>query len=319
MSLKLRLALTSAVLRHCALLVGLVLAQTACMKAIPTTGTFEEQGGTTGNSVMGGSAGLTGTGGGAGVAATASRFGRNCDSSLPCDADLQCYAADGTDFDGYGPAGGYCSTSCTSDAECTNLDPTARCVELVMPRSPLPKICVSGCVLGDPIACGSREDVACWPVDGGANASSDRVCLPTCNHDSQCPTGMLCDGYYNLCTVTVPASGSKLGSACEPTAATNVCSEGFCVELDGGGVCSAYCRRGTFPQCGGAKALSVCAWAFTGDEAAGVADVGLCTSTCACDADCVFGSHCELQSDRTGMSKPGLCVMGAETGIEICT
>lgn len=283
-----------------------------------------------GNSAIGGMGGtaadpLGSTAGNAGVAGQAivpfGPLGVSCNAGSPCAGELHCFAAGGTDFPVFSPAGGYCSKLCANDSDCAPLDPTARCVDLFLGDSeaPAPKICAPACVLGDAAACGGRPDLACWPIDNNAGPTSARACLPTCNHDDLCPAGTVCDGYVNLCADTAPAGGQPLGSVCNPAAAVNVCAEGLCVELESGGVCSAFCRRGTFPQCGSvAGENAVCGWVFPGDEDAGIADVGMCASTCACDADCVPGTRCVLHPDRVGMVDPGICTVGATTGIATC-
>ncbi|HMA96933.1 MAG TPA: hypothetical protein VKP30_29815 [Polyangiaceae bacterium] len=321
--------------------VSLFLAQSACSgtdsprdrssydsyganSAIPSigsggTGATSGAGGTPANAARDSTAGTAGIAGQ--PIAVFGPLGVSCSDASPCPGALHCFAAGGTDFPVFSPAGGYCSKLCADDSDCAPVDPNARCVDLFMGDSeaPSPKICAPACVLGDATACGARPDLACWPIDNSSGATAARACLPTCNHDELCPTGTVCDGYVNLCADTAPAGGQPLGSVCNPAADVNVCAEGLCVELEAGGVCSAFCRRGTFPQCGSvAGENAVCGWVFPGDEDAGVADVGMCASTCACDADCVPGTRCVLHADRVGMNDPGICTVGATVAIETC-
>jgi hypothetical protein len=319
-------------------LFGLVLAQTACDSASGSgTGPAEHRdstaatpgigvyGGAGGQDSVGtpgggtGEAGLSATAGVAGQAAAFGPLGLGCDAAAPCTGGLKCFAAGAKDFGVYSPPGGFCSTTCASDGECTLVDPTARCATLLAADSGSVKICAPHCTLGDNQACGGRQDLACWYVDNGAGTSGARVCMPTCNNDDQCPDGTVCDGALNLCSNLAPAGGLALGTECDPASTTNLCAEGFCIELDGGGACTATCRRGTFPQCGGYGEDSICGWVYPGDEAAGLADVGMCANTCSCDAQCAAGSHCVLHPDRVGMKKPGICTSGAGAGIATCT
>lgn len=315
-------------------ILGLCVVQTACSDSAPTRGRQDRDditgaepgvasqggGGQGGGDNSAGTAGWEhlGTAGVAGQPAFGP-FGAACGDAQACSNDLHCFKAGGDDFGAFSPAGGYCSKRCAADSDCTALDPTARCVALfVGDDATQPQICAPSCALGVDGACGNRPDLACWPIEQASGPTARRACLPTCNHDELCPAGTVCDGYVNLCSNTAPAGGQPLGSACNP-AASNVCAEGLCIELDGGGVCSAYCRRGTFPQCGDPSGEdSICGWVFPGDEEAGQADIGMCASTCACDSDCVVGTRCVLHADRAGMPLPGLCTAGATTGITTC-
>jgi hypothetical protein len=110
-----------------------------------------------------------------------------------------------------------------------------------------------------------------------------------------------------------------LGDSCD-AALDNECYNGICLDFGIGGICSSYCRRGTFPQCGGDDgADATCAWVDSGDENAGHADKGMCAETCACNADCAAGTYCAAHSERKDMSKPGICTIGSGTGLEGCT
>lgn len=312
--------------------VGLLLVQTACSgsdssDATPrprnTTAVEPNQGNSGGSGGIGGAAGSAGTeqAGTAGIPIVSfGPLGTTCSDAVSCAERLHCFAAAGSDFPTYGPAGGYCSKRCTDHSDCSAIDEGAFCVDLFLGDDQVPaRICAPSCKLGDRNACGQRADLACWPIEDTSVVAPRRACLPTCNHDDLCPAGTVCDGYVNLCASTAPGGGKPLGSACNPAATSNLCGEGFCLELFGGGVCSAYCRRGTFPQCGNtAGENSICGWVFPGDEDAGLADIGMCASTCACDADCVTGTRCVLHGDRHGMTHPGICTVGAATGIATC-
>lgn len=267
----------------------------------------------------GGDAGATaGHGGDAGGAeseagsagAEWSEVGARCEDVSACGDGLSCFSVTAADFDGVGPAGGFCSLGCADDEDCKSAKTGANCVELV-PGVKASSVCTTSCALGDKGACGGRDDLACWPVEEGK-----RACLPLCSDDSQCPSGAVCDASIGLCSSWVVGGGLELGARCDPAEA-EPCGNGFCLELgDGAGICTAYCRRGTFPQCGGDPEEATCGWVFRGDEAAGSADMGMCTLACSCDDDCAVGLHCEQHPDREELERPGICVVGVEAGID---
>jgi hypothetical protein len=141
--------------------------------------------------------------------------------------------------------------------------------------------------------------------------------MPLCNHDGQCPAGTVCDGSVNLCAAWASSGGLALGDECDATVA-NPCDNGICLDFGSGGVCTSYCRRGTFPQCGGDGEDALCGWVFEGDEQVGVADAGMCAEACRCNSDCASGSYCLAIASRKDMDKPGICAIGSGTGIEQC-
>lgn len=269
----------------------------------------------------GGQAGGQAGGGSGGATEFVGPLGRRCSESVACEAPLVCFAATGTTFSDEGPAGGFCTQKCASDADCASLKEDGatdvpRCVALV-PSLPDSTVCMPGCHLGDKAACGGRPEVACWALDSSPNDGTGRACVPLCNNDEQCPSGTLCDGATNLCSPLATGGGLDSGETCDPTIA-NPCKNGFCYEFEGGAVCTSYCRRGTFPQCGGIGEDATCGWVFSGDEKAGPVDAGMCAETCACNRDCAAGSYCALHEDRTGLKKPGICTIGEGAGVPSC-
>ncbi len=239
-------------------------------------------------------------------------LGRGCDDDGDCPEPLKCKSAAEPNA-AYTPPGGLCSRDCTEDSGCAELQEGARCLEMVQ-GDETTRLCHPSCELGDEQACGGRKELICWPL---LQSDETRICSPWCNNDEQCPEGRVCDSFVGLCSEYAEGGGLELGEVCDPKAA-DPCRAGFCQPLEESGVCTAYCRRGTFPQCDSDDELSLCAWVLPGDEAAGPADVGLCASTCACDSDCTAGLHCEAHPDREGLDRPGLCVVGSEAGIADC-
>jgi hypothetical protein len=270
----------------------------------------------------GGDGGAGGNAGQSSATDFAGPLGRRCDDSIACETGLDCFLASGTEFGDYGPAGGLCTVRCTTDDECAkyadnSIDDAPRCVGMV-PGLLETTICMPGCRLGDDTACGGRDEVSCWALSDSPSDGTARVCVPLCNGDQQCPAGTVCDGETNLCSSWASSGGLQLGDDCDATAATNRCSDGICLDFGTGGVCSSYCRRGTFPQCGGSGEDAICGWVYAGDEKAGRADTGMCAETCVCNADCSSGSYCAAHKDRVGMDKPGICTIGSGAGIESC-
>jgi hypothetical protein len=231
-------------------------------------------------------------------------IGLGCSDATPCAAGLTCLGATGNTLSNSVPAGGYCTRTCARDSDCQGQG-----VCSALDPSDLTKTyCTATCELGNDAACGNRADLACWPRQL-IDAADGRVCVPTCNDDDQCPTGTVCDGATNLCSPLARGGGDPLGSPCDPSA-DNTCASGTCFDLGGssGGVCSAYCRRGTFPQCSNDDVQGVCGWVTEGDQAAGAADVGFCALRCRCDADCKSTSlRCGPHADLAGTAYPGIC------------
>jgi len=232
--------------------------------------------------------------------------GLGCSDTAPCATGLTCLGATGYTLSNSVPAGGYCTRACSQDSDCEG---QSVCSALD-PNDLTKTYCAATCELGNDTACGNRGDVACWPRQLIDLNVEGRVCIPTCNNDDQCPNGTVCDGVTSLCSPLAQGGGEPLGSPCDPSA-DNICANGTCFDLGGtsGGVCSAYCRRGTFPQCSSDEVQGVCGWVTDeADQAAGAADVGLCALRCRCDTDCKLASlRCEPHPDLVGTAYPGIC------------
>jgi hypothetical protein len=283
-----------------------------CSGPVPTHYVEISTGGDGAGSTGGRGSGGNASGGGSaapdsGAAADFGPLGLACGDKTACPDGLICLGATGHALGDLVPAGGYCTGSCNNDGDCAAYAGAA-CVEFV-PGDALTQYCAPPCTLGDDTACGNRGDVACWPLQIATGVNSGRVCLPLCNNDDQCPSGTVCDGVSNLCSNKAQGGGQSIGTDCDPSGA-DPCADGFCLDLGQpkGGVCSSYCRRGTFPQCGGSASEGLCAWVLEGDQAAGAADTGLCALRCRCDAECNNTSlRCEPHADLGGTAYPGVC------------
>jgi len=258
-------------------------------------------GGTSGPTAGGGSSSNDG-----GPLANFGPLGLRCKTDGECSDGLICLGAAGHKLGIYVPAGGFCTEGCNGDSDCASFDGAA-CIQM-NPNDEKSLYCAPPCTIGNDHACGNRDDVACWPSSAlGAVNTMSRACVPTCNSDEQCPSGTTCDGEVNLCSTTPQSGDANLGANCNAQA-TNPCKFGFCLDLGSSGVCSAFCRRGTFPQCGGDEEVALCSWVPDGDDAAGAADIGLCALRCRCDADCNDSTlRCEGRADLVGSAYPGIC------------
>jgi hypothetical protein len=188
---------------------------------------------------------------------------------------------------GGGPANGYCTTTCSSNADCPGFGSACLADENG------DGTCFRGCELGpalmfideplDPAKCYGREDVACLPTDSGD------VCIPTCGSNSQCPAGRVCDPALRVC-VTSPSMGLPTGDACDPMAADPGCA-GICLTFTSPdptitvAACSSRCVAGGELEsldCGGLT-KGLCVFRPSG---AGAGDVAYCTESCTAHSNC---------------------------------
>ncbi len=227
-----------------------------------------------------------GSSGGASVEAIV--VGAACRSDADCGTGLGCITAAGRELAGSGPAGGYCSAACRSDAACQSLDPASQCIGLAGQN-----VCARTCESRAPKAgvskCLGRTDLMCVSVAArrqeppGAGPQPG-LCVPACQSDAQCGPGLFCNLASGLCDSVRP-SGDPLGSPCT---GPDSCAGGVCLPLNGfESVCSAFCRFGG-PGCGfdasAAQPGAVCAFTQVPDEAVG--DRGLCLALCQTALDC---------------------------------
>jgi hypothetical protein len=232
--------------------------------------------------------------------------GRRCETDANCGEGLRCYTAASNDLFGGGPAGGYCTATCTGNAACAAIDPESECVGIQGTQSVCVRTCLSlpGPFNPDepvlpPLAenkCLSRSDLVCMSelALGQAMFTGTRQpgwCFPQCGSDEECPNRR-CDLSRGLC-VGGQATGLELGARCATAAE---CAGGLCIGANGDGsesFCSAPCVVGQPVGCGyGASAavrdggcLGPRFGGFTGDE--GIGDTGFCAELCDVDADCV--------------------------------
>ncbi len=260
----------------------------------------------------------TGAGGNAGSMS----LGLACKQDSDCGgAPLKCDLPTTNDpIFGGGPANGYCTMPCTTDAQCPT---TGTCLPVTSGTSE----CVLSCTQGpqfthinDPLVdtkCQGRDDLACEPIDSEGTLFG---CLPVCGSDSQCPTGESCDQAASVCVPTAMAStGLPTGSICDPNANPSQCA-GECLTIGLGGdagatldVCSQVCVFGgniaTTPNCGG-DANGLCVYTATGE---GAGDDGFCTSACTSQSDCAIPNlFCfpitNLTGTGTGETNNGWCL-----------
>lgn len=238
--------------------------------------------------------GTTGTGGQTATTTTATTSISGDDIGLPCGVDSDCPGglrcasalADEPAFHG-GPAGGYCTKTCSASTECPGT--TSACYHA---ENAPEGVCVLGCELGPALAalddpllpskCHGRDDVRCSSFDQLA------ACIPTCGADEQCPAGRYCDPRWSVC-VDAPTQGKVAGDPCDPSK-TDECA-GVCVQVTGTdppvAFCSSFCALGgdvaQTLDCGG-FASGLCA--FAPSTGSGPGDAGLCAEVCQAHVDC---------------------------------
>lgn len=208
---------------------------------------------------------------------TAAAFlGLECADDTACGENGRCIRSTEDDSRlGGGPANGYCTKDCNTDADCPGAG------SLCLKDANGAGECFLGCELGEPPfefidtaldenKCHGREDLRCQPVEDLS------VCVPTCGKDSQCD-GRSCDPRLSVC-VDTPNTGLPDGSACDTQ---NDACEGRCIGFTSGeSMCSNLCVLGgdlfETNDCGGIEE-GLCVFRPTGN---GAGDFGFCTPSC---------------------------------------
>lgn len=257
--------------------------------------------------------------------------GRKCQTAENCGEGLRCFTAASNDMFGGGPANGYCSAQCTSNAECAEIDPASECVVAEGAQGVCMRTCFSLPGLFDPLdpvlpplgenKCLTRPDLVCLSevAQGVAMFTGSRQpgwCFPQCGSDEECPNRR-CDLARGVC-VDTPATGLELGARCTSGAE---CAGGICVAVNAEGTeafCSAPCVLGQPVGCGYGPSAQVreggCLGprfgGFTADE--GIGDSGFCAELCDVDADCVQAASrgwiCNVSSvNQRRFGRAGIC------------
>lgn len=241
-------------------------------------------------------------------------IGESCGADADCGAGGLCLTSDGDPFGvGGGPAGGYCSSLCASDADCAQA--RTLCVSVRGQG-----FCLRGCDPGAVDDCGSRDTLSCSFL----GASQRGFCRPQCNDDADCGE-RVCDVAGGLCVdapsdaacesdieceggvcnpgsrVCIEAPPVPVGAACgEDTD----CGEGACVELDGSSFCSSPCLLGSQLGCEAFGSDVFCLLPIGNDS-----DLGFCTELCDLPSDCVQAGYvCELLTEPLPNGRMGTCL-----------
>ena len=281
-------------------------ASTTTGSASTTTGSAST---TTGSTTTTGSA-TTGSGS-ASTGTSDENLAIQCGADADCGPNLKCIAADANNaIFGGGPANGYCTADCTTDADCPGN--ASFCIGAAAGK---PGICLLTCDVGpqlssldealDPEKCHGRDDLRCGPVNSSGTVTA---CVPTCGRDDQCPTGKVCDQRASVC-VTTATTGLGLGEKCDPKAATPQCA-GTCFNFSSGEtMCSSPCVLGgeidindltLVTDCGGLD-KGICAYSPTGN---GAGDFGICAEACKLHSDCQNPS---FWCNDVGLPENGYC------------
>lgn len=260
------------------------------------------------------------------VATPSAVVGTTCQSDSDCFAGARCMAATSNEYLGQGgPAGGYCTFTCTDTSDCTERDPSSVCSPVGPDET---SVCIRTCLSKAPepgeAKCLNRTDVVCLSVvaAGQEPLSADRqvgFCAPRCGSDEDCPNGRLCHRQGGICT-DFPAPGEPVGSACQ---LDSNCDGQACEDrIDGVGTCTASCVLGALSGCGyGASATARDAACVTpvvsaGGFSEGPGDAGLCLELCDEATDCqqaASGFVCVPLNDQlsTFFGRLGACARGS--------
>jgi hypothetical protein len=261
-----------------------------------------------------------------------STVGLACESDSDCGGGV-CLTSDsnplGTEG---GPAGGYCSTSCSLTTSC---DPGAICLRL----SPESGVCLLRCSPDDENACHGRDTLECNVTRGPQNGfcqprcnsdadcgdrvcdpgpqglcmdpctsdadcedgtcnESTRLCEPPCTLDADCGDERICDLITRTCA---PPPVVPAGGACE---SNEDCPGDVCLPTATAGFCSALCAPGTEIGCEVYGTDSFCLL----ESPQLPPEVGLCADLCNVPADCATPGFRCLPIGGNVNGNTGLCL-----------
>jgi hypothetical protein len=188
---------------------------------------------------------------------------------------------------------------------------------------------MEGCTFGpvqlqqfDYNKCHGRTDVACSDLYGAGDTFVGSACLPQCNSDWDCGTGLYCSPKTGMCS-TAPVSGKATGDICSQSA--DDC-RGACMGLVDVGqttpsvyACAERCTFGAIPSCGwdgpaaGTPAPATCMFfspTILQHGGPGFGDLGSCGKLCNTTADCGHAAFtCELFTKPDARGTAALLVL----------
>jgi hypothetical protein len=255
--------------------------------------------------------------------------GARCNSDADCAGGGTCLRADSDSYLGAGgPAGGYCTFSCTVTSEdpyaddCATHDPESLCGPFGPDDS---LICVRTCLSLDPdpgeAKCLNRPDLMCLSQAAGGDAPFSGMrqfgyCKPHCGSDAECPPGRFCHTQAGICT-TGQVQASPVGARCS---LDTDCNGRACEDRNDEniGTCTAPCVLGSLSGCGfghdaSPRDLACLQPAIAaGRFSEGAGDAGLCRELCDVAEDCerfADGWVCsELSANaQEFFGRPGAC------------
>jgi hypothetical protein len=272
---------------------------------------------------------------------------------------LTCLTSKDTVLGDGAPPKGLCTATCTmpnvgEDDSCAALGPGALCVPFEADTDQ--GYCLEGCAFGEPdigeVKCHDRPQFTCDAAlfgDTKAPCTTDEdcqapdfcssggtcivyvtACMPGCRGDLDCDAGMYCDqSYYGGTCKTAKPVGKELGARCTVPAASEPDEPDDCLGWcrpdatgSSAGHCAANCSLGR--QCSWnpetEKFDGVCLYAsFLTVDSGDIGDIGSCTPTCNCAADCDKANlGCELLNGEELTSDfrgAGLCFTPDATSV----
>jgi len=229
--------------------------------------------------------------------------GARCEVDADCAGGATCLRADSDVYLGAGgPAGGYCTFSCTITSQdpyaddCAARDPESLCGPFGPDDS---LICIRTCLSLDPdpgeAKCLNRPDLMCLSQAASGNMSFDGMrqlgyCKPQCGSDAECPAGRVCHSQAGICT-TAQVDAAPVGARCS---LDTDCNGRACEDrnAENVGTCTGPCVLGSLSGCGFGHDASprdiACLQPAiaAGRFSEGAGDAGLCRELCDVAEDC---------------------------------